>query len=156
MCFILCGSFVILSCNKLFNLCGLCWLVGLLVLYVIGYVCCDMIILSLYSARWYHASWLVAFYIGIGAQYNLWWLTDPGNYWHISSHLFWSRPIQYFVIVSIWKAQFCVPPITWKMYHLDFRTMQQWNSKWSLKKATCRGDEPARHNALWQSWQTRH
>ena len=26
--------------------------------------------------------------------------------------------------------------------------MQQCNSKWSLKKATCRGDEPARHNAL--------
>ena len=44
-----------------------------------AYVCCDMIILLLYSARWYNVSWLVAFYIGNGAHYNLWWFTNSSR-----------------------------------------------------------------------------
>ena len=82
MCFILCGSFVL---QHVITFVGWYWC-------YMAYVCCDMIISII--ARLYHASWLVAIYIGNGAHYNLWWLTVPGNYWHISSHLFWS--IQYF------------------------------------------------------------
>ena len=147
-----CAIFVVPLSFYLATCISLCWLVQYGC--YMAYVCCDMIILSLYIARWYHASWLVAFYIVNGAHSNLWWLTVSSNYWHISSHLLWS--IQYFVIVSIWKTQFCVSTITWKMCHLDFRTMQQWNSKWSLMKATCRGDEQTRHNALCMNGHTRH
>ena len=55
-------SFYLATCNNL------CWLV--LVLYGICVLWYDNIIIVF--ARWYHASWLVAFYIGNGGHHILW------------------------------------------------------------------------------------